>query len=63
MKLRALLTAPESVTRFLRRIGEPTEPPPIAPARGPPFYKSPVLRRKLGQLAGDSREPMEMFEG
>jgi hypothetical protein len=62
MKLRALVTRAKSITRFLRRIGEPTEPTPIAPARGPPFYKSPVLRRKLGQLDGDSHAQIEMFE-
>jgi hypothetical protein len=45
MKLVALLTDLQQVRRFLRGIGEPTEPPPREPARGPPFWKSRVLRR------------------
>ena len=39
MKLVALLTDLQQVRRFLRGIGEPTEPPPREPARGPPFWK------------------------
>ncbi len=62
MKLRALITNPKSITRFLRSLGEPSEPPPIAPARDPPFYKSPVLRRRLGELDGAARAQTEMFE-
>lgn len=61
--LRALVTAAETVTRFLRRLGEDPEPPPIAPARRPPFFTSPALRRKLGAVDGDSRAQMEMFGG
>jgi len=45
MRLVALVTDPKQVRRFLRGIGEPTEPPPREPARGPPFWKSRVLRR------------------
>jgi hypothetical protein len=52
MKLRALVTvtAPCSVERFLRHLGEPTEPPPLSAARDPPFFKSRAVRRKLGDL-------------
>jgi hypothetical protein len=60
MKLRALLIAAESIARFLRHIGEPTEPPPLAPARGPPFFKS-VLRRKLRELDGAASRQTQMF--
>jgi hypothetical protein len=60
MKLRALIIAAASVARFLRHIGEPTEPPPLAPARGPPFFKS-VLRRKRGELHGASNRQTQMF--
>ena len=65
MLLRALVTAAETVTRFLRRLGEDPEPPPIAPARRPPFFTSPALRRRLGELdeiEGDSRRQMDMFD-
>jgi hypothetical protein len=45
MKLVAIVTAPASVKRVLRHLGEDTDPPPRAPARGPPYWKSRVLRR------------------
>jgi len=48
--LRALLTTAQSVARFLRRIGEDPNPPPIAPARPPPFFRLPALRRAAGEL-------------
>ena len=49
LKLRALVTQPAN---YLRHLGEPTEAPPLAPARDPPYFKSPALRRKLGELPG-----------
>jgi hypothetical protein len=45
MKLLAMVTEPKSIRRLLRHLGEPTEPPAREPARGPPFWKSRVLRR------------------
>jgi hypothetical protein len=48
MKLRALVTDPRSVARYLRAIGEPTDLPSRAPARGPPYWKSRVMRRRAG---------------
>lgn len=53
MKLPALVTAPRSIERFLRHLGEPTEAPPLSAARDPPYFKSPAIRRKLGELAAD----------
>ncbi|MFC1642470.1 transposase, partial [Myxococcota bacterium] len=50
LRLRALVTRPASIRRYLRYLGEPTEAPPLAPARAPPHSKSPALRRKLGEL-------------
>lgn len=50
MKLRALVTLPASIERFLRYLGEPVEPLPLSPARGPPFFRSRAVRRKLGEL-------------
>jgi hypothetical protein len=35
--------------RYLRWLGEPTEPPALAPSRGPPFFKSRAIRRRLGE--------------
>ena len=35
MKLRSLVQKPENIARFLRHLGEPTEPPPLAVPSGP----------------------------
>ena len=60
MKLRALVIAPASIERFLRHIGEPVEPPPLSPARGPPFFQSRAVRRKQGELDREARQ-LELF--
>jgi hypothetical protein len=60
MKLRALVFRADSIERYLRHLGEPTEPLPLSPARGPPYFKSRALRRKLGELDAP-REQMAMF--
>jgi hypothetical protein len=44
MKLHALVQDPEAIRRILRHLGVSTEVPPTSPARGPPYYKSRVLR-------------------
>jgi hypothetical protein len=49
LKLRALLLTSAGIERYLRWLGEPTDPPLLAPSRGPPFFKSPVIRRRLGE--------------
>ena len=52
MKLVAMVTEPSSIRRFLRSRGERTDAPDRAPARGPPYWKSTVLRRmSLGDAA------------
>lgn len=61
MKLRALVLAAASIERLLRHLGEPVDPPALSPARGPPFFRSPAVRRKLGAL-GATRGQTEMFE-
>ena len=45
MRLLAMVTEPKSVARYLGPLGEPTEGPTRTPARGPPYWKSRVLRR------------------
>ena len=55
MKLVALVTEPESVKRFLRALGEPTEAPPRAAARGPPWFRA--VRRRPDAPSGQQ----EMF--
>jgi hypothetical protein len=52
MKLIAMLTEPKSVGRYLAGMGELTDVPGRSPSRGPPYWKSVVLRRKaLGDAA------------
>jgi hypothetical protein len=46
MKLIAMVTDPKSVTRYLAPLGELVEVPDRSPSRGPPYWKSTVLRRK-----------------
>ena len=52
MRLIAMLTEPSSIHRFLAALGEPTDVPARSPSRGPPYWKSVVLRRRaLGEVA------------
>jgi hypothetical protein len=51
LRLVAMVTEPRSIRRFLRGLGEPTEPPLREPARGPPYWKSRVLRRQAGDVS------------
>jgi len=48
MKLIALIEEPEQIARCLRGMGEPAEPPARSPPRGPPYWRSQVLRRRAG---------------
>jgi hypothetical protein len=49
MKLVAMVTEPKSIARYLASIGELDDVPGRSPSRGPPYWKSTVLRRKAGQ--------------
>jgi hypothetical protein len=46
MRMVAMVTDPKEIARYLRSIGEPTEVPSQAPARGPPYWQSQALRRR-----------------
>lgn len=46
MKLIAMVTDPASIARYLAAVGEATEVPRRSPTRGPPYWKSRVLRRQ-----------------
>jgi hypothetical protein len=48
MRLVALVLEDKSIARLLRTLGEPTSLPARAPARGPPYWQSRVLRRASG---------------
>jgi hypothetical protein len=50
MRLLAVVKNPISIARYLAASGELTEVPSHAPGRGPPYWKSQVLRR---QALGD----------
>ena len=50
MRLLAMVEGPANVARFLAATGEATEVPRRSPGRGPPYWKSRVLRR---QALGD----------
>jgi uncharacterized protein YbaR (Trm112 family) len=52
-KLLALVKDPKSIARYLAAAGEATEVPRRSPGRGPPYWKSRVLRR---QVLGDEDE-------
>ena len=51
LKMRALVMTAAGIRRYLRWLGEPTEPPILAPARDPPFFKSVAIRHRLGETA------------
>ena len=44
MKRRALVMTTTGIERYLRWLGEPVDPPTLAAARDPPFFKSQVIR-------------------
>ena len=46
MKLLAMVTDTSELARYLAHVGEPTNVPVRAPSRGPPYWKSTVLRRQ-----------------
>ena len=53
MKLLALVKDPASISRYLAASGEAAEVKLRSPGRGPPYWKSRVLRR---QVLGDEDE-------
>ena len=59
MKLKAFVTSAKSLGRLCTRVGDPTSPPERAPARGPPYFATKIVRRALGEHTGQQ----ELFEG
>jgi hypothetical protein len=53
MKLLAVVKNPASIARYLAAAGELTEVPSRAPGRGPPHWRSQVLRRQALGEEGD----------
>ena len=50
LRLVAMVTEAAIVTRYLRAVGEPAEPPARSPPRGPPYWASRALRRRAGDV-------------
>ena len=50
LRLKALVIEAHNIERLLRHLREPLEPARRSPARDPRYFKSQVLRRKLGEL-------------
>ena len=59
MKLKSFLTSPKSLRRLLIRLDEPLEVQGKASARGPPYFASKVVRRRLAQQSSQ----LGMFTG
>ena len=59
MQLEAFISSERSLERLCRKLGDPTAPPERAPARGPPYFASKVVRRALGERLGQQ----ELFDG
>jgi hypothetical protein len=57
MKLLAVVKNPASIARYLAAVGELTEVPSRAPGRGPPYWKSQVLRRHALGDDSDGGDP------
>jgi hypothetical protein len=53
MRLLAVVKNPLSIARYLAAAGELTEAPSRAPGRGPPYWKSQVLRRHAVRDEGE----------
>ena len=53
MKLLAVVKNPASIARYLAAAGELTDVPSRPPGRGPPYWKSRVLRRQAFGDDGD----------
>jgi hypothetical protein len=51
MRLRALCMTTTGIARYLSWLGEPVDPPTLTRARDPPYFKSQVIRRRLGEPA------------
>jgi len=56
MKLLAVVKNPVSIARYLTAAGEPIEAPGRSPGRGPPYWKSRVLRLQAQGDESDGRD-------
>jgi len=59
MRLVALVKNHKSIDRFLRGIGLSTDFPPLAPARGPPYFTAPGPRGAKAAVPAFTPEPLD----
>jgi len=57
MRLLAVIKEPVSIARTLAAVGEASEVPRRSPGRGPPYWKSQVLRRQVLEDEQDCGSP------
>ena len=60
IRIISFITRLDSIERILSHIGEPTTPPPIAPARAPPFWEFALDQSPAHDL--DTSDPGPEFE-
>jgi hypothetical protein len=53
MRLLAIVKEQAGIMRYLAAVGEATDVPPRSPSRGPPYWRSQVLRRRTLGDEGD----------
>jgi hypothetical protein len=58
MQLKAFITSAKSLERLCLKLGDSTAPPERAPARGPPYFASKVVRCALVERLGQQ----ELFD-
>jgi len=56
IRLIAFITDPRPIRKILTHLGEPLEPPPVSPARGPPTDWG-----ELAQVHDDRENPMRLM--
>ena len=62
MRIVGFITETAPVERILTRIGEPAQPPPIAPARGPPAWDDGLANAVPDWDALAQPEPEYLFD-
>jgi len=63
MRLLAVIKEPVSIARYLAAVGEASEVPRRSPGRGPPYWKSQVLRRQVLEDEQDCGSPGDGADG
>ena len=62
MRLLAFITEPATIRHILTHLAEPSTPPPISPARGPPLDASELDQSPAWDPAGPQPDPGFQFD-